>query len=424
MMKTKALIILLMFYAFQMFAQTQWTKYDHNPVLTKGPSDWDIIAIGQPTCLFENDTIKMWYAGVGNDMKARICYALSTDGIHWIKYNNGTPVLYTGNPGEWDCGWLDTPEVVRSPDGYFLYYYGDTVQQPAEINSAYGVATSPDGINWTKYTGNPVLTKSNPADWDGKWIESPAVVYDSASSTYQMWYNGVSYNNWLIKVGYATSPDGISWTKYTGNPVVDVGANLSFDDMWVGTPAVIKRNDIYEMWYSGFCSVSGFDTLRIGYATSSDGITWNKYAGNPLFSTVTDPYDSLVDDGGPWAPDVIFDLHSEMYKMLFETDSGFLLATAPYTYTSIHNYPSPGGEKKLLIYPNPCFDKINIQNYSDREIAKVELYNTPGCIKKDYLITASDGLILLDVRDLSTGIYIVKIYDTKNNIYSAKIVKQ
>ena len=50
------------------FAQTEWEKYQNNPVLVKDgsiPGCWQWAAIGQPTCLYENDTIKMWYAAAG-----------------------------------------------------------------------------------------------------------------------------------------------------------------------------------------------------------------------------------------------------------------------------------------------------------------------------------------------------------------------
>jgi len=219
-------------------AQVQWTKYASNPVITPGPASWDIIAIGQPTALLENDTIKMWYAGVGTDMKARICYAWSLDGFNWIKHAN--PVMDVGAAGSWDSGWLDTPEIVRDNTGYKLYYYGDTAQQNAAISSAIGLAYSPDGINWTREASNPVFIKGTFGDWDGTWVESPTIVWDSISGLYSMWYNGVDTATWKVLIGLATSSDGVSWTRYAGNPVLNTGAWGSCDDIWLGTPALLR----------------------------------------------------------------------------------------------------------------------------------------------------------------------------------------
>ncbi|MEK6614704.1 MAG: T9SS type A sorting domain-containing protein [Bacteroidota bacterium] len=304
-------------------------KYANNPVFTKGTSNWDIIAVGQPTCIIENDTIKMWYVAVGNDMKARISYAWSLNGINWTKYNNASPVLDVGTSGQWDDKWLDAPGILKSTSGYFLYYGGDTAQQSPDISSAYGVATSADGINWTRYSGNPVLQKGGPSDFDGGWLESPAAYFNPDDSTYMLWYSGKHASNWIIKNGLATSVDGLSWTKYPNNPVTDVGASGSFDDMWVVVPAVIKTDDVFEMWYCGFSSSAGFDTVRIGYAVSLDGIRWIKYPNNPVYSRFYTPFNTSNDNDGPWAPDVVFNKQTSEYMMWYEGTSGFQLATSP-----------------------------------------------------------------------------------------------
>lgn len=404
-------------------AQTLWTKYANNPVLTKGPSNWDIIGIGQPTCLIENDTIKMWYVGVGNDMKARICYAYSINGINWTKYNGGVPVLDVGASGNWDSGWLDAPEIVKGPSGYLLYYYGDTAQQSPNISSAYGVATSPDGINWTKYPSNPVFTKGSPGDWDEKWIESPAIVYDTAVSVFKMWYNGLNYSNWLVKVGYATSPNGYNWTKYAGNPVVNVGPGGSFDDMFIGTPAVLLKNNVYEMWYSGFSSISGYDTLRIGYATSSDGINWTKYSGNPLFSTVTPPYDSLVDDNGPWAPDVVFDADSNKYKMLWEAKGGFLFAESPNTTSAIENdFSLTGNEQSsIAIFPNPFSLQAILQSDKDLSNVTLSINDIYGQTVKE-MKNINGHTFTLQRDNLPAGMYLLRLTQGNKIINTSKFV--
>lgn len=49
------LLTLLIYGSFMSttFAQTQWTKYENNPVHLYG---------GQPSVIWDNDTFKMWYA--------------------------------------------------------------------------------------------------------------------------------------------------------------------------------------------------------------------------------------------------------------------------------------------------------------------------------------------------------------------------
>ncbi|TES93872.1 MAG: hypothetical protein E3J87_01405 [Candidatus Cloacimonadota bacterium] len=348
-------VFLILLAQSNLFAQTEWSKYDNNPVMVKENIVWETFAIGQPTCIMDNDTIKMWYAAAGLPYTARISYAYSVDGINWIKYNDAAPVLDVGAPGEWDSGWLDTPEILKDPFEYKLYYFGDTtaIDTTPPFGSAIGLATSSDGINWEKYASNPVFEKGDSSSWDGLWIESPALLFEN--DTFKMWYTGVDYD-YKVRIGYATSLDGKVWTKHSANPVLDLGAPGTWEDYWVGVPAVIKTDIFYEIWYSGVSAADlsngGIDTIRIGYATSTDGISWTKYSGNPVLSTFDPPYNPPIDSGGPWAADVVFT--GTEYWMWYETKAGFCLATAPVIgIAKAENQDLENRNLKLKIYPNP-----------------------------------------------------------------------
>ncbi|KKP85886.1 MAG: Laminin G sub domain 2 [candidate division CPR3 bacterium GW2011_GWE2_35_7] len=108
---------------------------------------------------------------------------------------------------------------------------------------------------------------------------APSIIKDG--DTYKMWYASQADK---YRIGYATSPDGITWTKYAGNNCTDttgdgciftVGAANTFDDAHVYSVSVVKDTDagVYKMWYGGHDG----SYLRIGYATSADGITWTRY---------------------------------------------------------------------------------------------------------------------------------------------------
>ena len=126
----------------------QWTKYEGNPVLEHGePGDCDEGVVDHSEVLFDGVTYHMWYAGGLVVHDTDICYATSTDGVHWDKWPN--PVLLRGAPGEWDAGFVQPGAVIRD-GGIYRMWYGGCVSGdlgPCET----GYATSPDGVTWTKF---------------------------------------------------------------------------------------------------------------------------------------------------------------------------------------------------------------------------------------------------------------------------------
>src|SRR5882757_2194125 len=131
----------------------------------------------------------------------------------------------------------------------------------------------PDGA-LARYAGNPLLTKGPAGSYDQLKI-GPRAILREAPNVWKMWYEAVPAGN-QSATAYATSPDGLIWTKYAGNPVMSPSAT------WEGAgamnheaspTAVLKEDGLYKLWYHG---ISG-STRQIGYAESVDGLTWTKY---------------------------------------------------------------------------------------------------------------------------------------------------
>jgi hypothetical protein len=183
------------------------------------------------------------------------------------------PVIGSPDPGAWDQDRY--PLAVIVVDGtYHLYFNGQ--DEGASFPNAYdiGHATSSDGVSWVMDPANPVLTRGAEGEWDDDSLWGAGLIHDA--SGFRLWYQGGDGE--VYAVGYATSPDGSTWTKYAENPIMDPGPSGSFDDGAVMPSTVMVRDGLYQMWYTSsrdYGSLGEWD-WRIGYAESDDGLSWTR----------------------------------------------------------------------------------------------------------------------------------------------------
>ncbi len=274
---------------------SSWSKYQGNPLnLDAG--------IGSFSILHDENVYKIWYSSPdGKSIK----YATSSDGITWAVH--GT-VLSPG-PDDWDKLSAVAPTVVYNGSVYLMWYRGYPYHEGPQ---AYGLAVSPDGISWTKYSKNPVLSPS-PNGWDSKQIGGATVLLDG--STYRMWYHATS-DGQSNDIGYATSTNGVTWQKYSSNPVIKHGETGNWESSWnigIGGSSIIKEGSTFKMWYTSVDTQ--FGNWQIGSTNSTDGIHWGEttpalspesgkwdgfYVANPAVLLVGDSYQMwyIGDDDG------------------------------------------------------------------------------------------------------------------------------
>ncbi|MBC8422446.1 MAG: right-handed parallel beta-helix repeat-containing protein, partial [Chloroflexi bacterium] len=244
--------------------EVNWTKDAGNPLFGSGASGaWDEGSVWEPFVLLDGGTYEMWYTADGD----AIGYATSTDGITWTRHPD--PVLEGGPEGTWDEDGVSDPYVIKAGGTYTIWYESWTDTRRI------GCATSTDGINWTKCAANPVFEPGDPGDWDETAVHDPVVVL--RDGTYHMWYRGTD-PDWTWHVGYVTSPDGINWTRFLTGPVLSA-TDGEWDEGSVGLGDVFFDGATYHMWYGA--------NSQIGYAWSSDGISWTKSVSNPVLTPGT-----------------------------------------------------------------------------------------------------------------------------------------
>ncbi len=185
-----------------------WTDYTYNPILTKSYKYFDEYGVAQPQIIIDKGLYRMYYLGVAASATKYVLYAESNDGINWTKPISH-PILFPGNYGTWDSWAVHPGAVLKDNDIYKMYYCGYSDQFG---RWGIGLATSADGINWVKYP-YPILMGTT--GWEYQ-IGSSAIL--KKNGIYYLYYYGRNLPSYSIAV--ATSLDGINFTKYSGNPIL------------------------------------------------------------------------------------------------------------------------------------------------------------------------------------------------------------
>lgn len=118
----------------------------------------------------------------------------------------------------------------------------------------------PFDASWVRSGSNPILSPSEA--WEQTAVYEPNVIYDG--NIWKMWYSG----GWADPaIGYAESTDGLTWTKYAGNPVLGQGGS--------GVAGMAVRNNVIKVGSTYYCYYADDNPdANLKVATSSDGIAW------------------------------------------------------------------------------------------------------------------------------------------------------
>lgn len=183
----------------------------------------------------------------------------------------------------------------------------------ARGHSWIGYATSPDGIHWTRRSTEPALSPEQP--WEKVAVMCPHVLWDDDKQQYRMWYSaGEQYEPNAI--GYATSSDGLHWMKYKDNPVFTADPIHEWEQHKVTACQVIPTGDWHIMFYIGFRNENH---AQIGLARSRDGITdWQRHPANPIIF----PTENSWDQDACYKPFAIYDQPTNRWLLWYNGRKG------------------------------------------------------------------------------------------------------
>jgi hypothetical protein len=244
----------------------------------------------------------------------------------WARHS-GNPMIAPGPPGAWDDHGATYASVIwdETAGEYRMYYHGFSETQMHQIGLA--VSGSLDGP-WTRLPA-PVLTPG-PAAWDGQSVRVP-MVWKEGPTDYRMIYTGQGSGG--MQVGYATSTDGLAWTRHPGNPVFN-------DPTWATGQTqnwgVMKVGSEYLMWYGNFVQ------RESGIAVSTDLVNWTPHTTAPVFASSGDPGDDRYSQYCPFS----FSHDGDYYVLVPSYDAGANFGRV-YLYRSSSPY-FPEADRQLV----------------------------------------------------------------------------
>ncbi|HPO17431.1 MAG TPA: hypothetical protein PLI09_28620 [Candidatus Hydrogenedentes bacterium] len=275
--------------------------------LLKAEKPWENLSIGVGTVLREGDRWRMWYNAFDQNYKrdddASCCYAESPDGVHWTKPDLGlveyqgsknNNILISGPQAGGYCLSSVFPDEGKEPGVKYRMTWHRF--KPQDAWWVYG-GTSLDGLHW-KLNPAPILAKNSdtttPCIPDGKkyrlytrlwqggdfkgarsvgYTESdhfgdfpdPVEIfshdaqdpegmqfYSNAASKlkdtlYVMLPAAFYTKNQTVRCHLAWSRDGVHFTRYGREPIVDLGKNFGTMGIYVAPRAI--PGDAPNTWW-------------------------------------------------------------------------------------------------------------------------------------------------------------------------------
>lgn len=189
--------------------------------------------------------------------------------VSFVAYDKNP--LFSGTGGDtWDEKIRERGFILREDDGYHMWYTGYREKTQKDVGMALGYATSPDGITWTRHPGNPIFNES--------WVEDMIVV--KHDSLYYMFAEGRNDVAHML-----TSRDKIHWQDH-GSLMIRRTDGQPLSPGPYGTPCVYIEGNVWHLFYER-------DDLGIWHATSTDVKTWTNVQDEPVIKMGPEAYDKF-----------------------------------------------------------------------------------------------------------------------------------
>jgi len=263
-----------------------------------------------------------------------------------FKPYTGNPVFKgTGDSTKWDEKIRERGFIIREDSTFYMWYTGYTKKTGDDIKYL-GLATSPNGIDWTRYTENPIhksiwvedmfvlksdstyymfaesrgdtahlLTSTDRVNWEDRGAldvrqKNGSPIEKGPFGTPTVWKEGdtwyLFYERNDAGVWLATSTDMKVWTNVQDEAILKTGPE-KYDAFAVAMNYIVKQDGLYYAYYHA-SAYKDWREWSMNVAVSKDLVHWKKYSGNPI---VGDDRSSgiMVNDGEKYR---LYTMHPEV----------------------------------------------------------------------------------------------------------------
>lgn len=176
------------------------------------------------------------------------------------------PLFAGGGPTAWDRDLRERGWILREGNRWTLWYTGSNPDR--DPVRRLGMATSVDGLNWTRAAANPLVRDA--------WVEDVCVVRHAGC--YRMFAEGEQDIAHLLM-----SRDRVHWQR-CGPLEIRLAAGGPIADGPRGTPAVWLERGVWYLFYERMDD-------GVWLATSTDGRVFTNVDDQPVLACGPEPYD-------------------------------------------------------------------------------------------------------------------------------------
>ena len=245
----------------------------------EGEFEWSQSHAQVPTAVeLSKEIIRIYYATRDRFNRSRTSFIdVDSNDPTRVLYVHNRPIMNLGKPGCHDEDGVMVSSVLKIGSEIWMYYTGWSRGGSIPYRTACGLAISKDGgYEFTRAFDGPIVDRTSA---EPHFTNTPYVVCNS--NFWRMWYG--SGTSWVLiddkfepiyVIKYAESKDGFQWNqpnKLCITPKHELESNVR--------PSLLVIDGRFEMWFCYRHSIGfrdGLGSYRIGHATSTDGLTWNR----------------------------------------------------------------------------------------------------------------------------------------------------